>query len=431
MAAQVIPDSVAVSLIEDGHSGPDANFRSWLEAIEQVGGFSPTAVALSVARCLEVDAARAQVGHPCRPIVKLQPGDSSRFQVPEAWAGNIRDGRIVFISSNPSISQAGDHQSGSIAEMYPTADWADDDIADFVLHRFDSASSWATPAGHFKRQDGTLSPKPVAFWNNVRRRASEILTFPGDTPGYPADPSQDYAMTEVVHCKSKREFGVSAAARTCADRHMDSILRLSPAQLIVVLGKSARLLLADTWDLGPTFGTQKGQEWRERDNIKVVDVGGRPRLVVYLWHPTGATAPKTVAGAYPQHLEALSGLTQGLLTPKDIFSGSTTTMDRLFAPKPLDWGLRGDPFLWDAMREMLADEPLAPRTVLVEGKLRQAFRDLVGVDLPKVAQPDAPEHVYVERFAHGGMSSGHISLPWWRETGFPMLTERSRRARAG
>ena len=259
LAAQVIPDSVAVSLIEDGHSGPDANFRSWLEAIEQVGGFSPTAVALSVARCLEVDAARAQVGHPCRPVVKLQPARPSRFQVPEAWAGNIRDGRIVFISSNPSISQAGDHQSGSIAEMYPTADWGDDDIADFVLHRFDSASSWATPAGHFKRQDGTLSPKPVAFWNNVRRRASEILTFPGDTAGYPADPSQDYAMTEVVHCKSKGEFGVSAAARTCADRHMDSVLRLSPA-LVVVLGQ-------------------------ERPAAVGRHVGPR----THLWHPEGPT----------------------------------------------------------------------------------------------------------------------------------------------
>jgi hypothetical protein len=145
----------------------------------------------------------------------------------------------------------------------------------------------------------------------VRHRASELLQ-------HPADPSTDYAMTEVVHCKSKGERGVAAAAMTCVDRHMDSILQLSQADLLVVLGKSARQLLTDLWTLGPTFGTQKGAQWRERDNIRLVNVGGRPRVLVYLWHPTGSTAPKTFAGAYPEHLESLRSLIRGDLKPTDL-----------------------------------------------------------------------------------------------------------------
>lgn len=270
-----------------------------------------TVVALGVARCPEVDAARAQDSHPCRPIVALQRSAPDEFQVPEAWAGNIQDGRIVFLSSNPSISEAGDHQSGEVAEMYPTADWADEDIADFIEHRFDSHQGWATKEGKFRRMDGSLSPKPVAFWNNVRRRAGELLEKE-------ASPAVDYAMTEVVHCKSKGEAGVAKAAATCVDRHLDSVMGISPAKLVVVLGRRSRLLLSGLWPLGPDFGTQNGDGWRERDNMTLVEVGGHQRLVVYLWHPTGATAPKTFNGAYPMHLESLRALVRGDIGPADV-----------------------------------------------------------------------------------------------------------------
>ncbi len=42
--------------------------------------------------------------------------------------------------------------------------------------------------------------------------------------------------------------------------------------------------LLDDWMTG-------GGVWQARDNMAVVDVGGRHRLVVYRWHPTGSTHP--------------------------------------------------------------------------------------------------------------------------------------------
>lgn len=53
--------------------------------------------------------------------------------------------------------------------------------------------------------------------------------------------------------------------------------------------------------------------------------------------------------------------------------------------------------------------------------LRTAFADEVGTVL---SAPGAP-HVFVERFAHGGMTSGHVALDWWRSKGLPLLLRRA------
>lgn len=54
--------------------------------------------------------------------------------------------------------------------------------------------------------------------------------------------------------------------------------------------------------------------------------------------------------------------------------------------------------------------------------LYSTFRDIVGV------QPDdaAQEAVYLEEFARGGMSSGMVDLPSWRDRLIPILIDRSR-----
>jgi hypothetical protein len=88
-------------------------------------------------------------------------------------------------------------------------------------------------------------------------------------------------------------------------------------------------------------------------------------------------------------------------------------------------GLRGDPYLWRALRAHLADRDI-PAT---EGELtslpREEFRELVGIDLAS----DPATSVYGEQYAHGGMSNGMISLGTWRQRLIPMLAERAERRR--
>ena len=94
----------------------------------------------------------------------------------------------------------------------------------------------------------------------------------------------------------------------------------------------------------------------------------------------------------------------------------------LFDPEPVTWGLRGDPHLWRALRAHLADRDVPATADELASLLHAAFRELTGTDL--TSDPASP--VYREQYAHGGMSSGMISLDTWRRQLMPMLCERAR-----
>jgi hypothetical protein len=94
----------------------------------------------------------------------------------------------------------------------------------------------------------------------------------------------------------------------------------------------------------------------------------------------------------------------------------------LFDPEPETWGLRGDPHLWRALRARLAGQDAPASADELASVLHSAFRELVGTDLTS----DPASSVYREQYAHGGMSSGMISLDTWRRRFMPMLAERAR-----
>ncbi len=96
-----------------------------------------------------------------------------------------------------------------------------------------------------------------------------------------------------------------------------------------------------------------------------------------------------------------------------------TSVAHLFLQEPVQWGLRGDPWLWRAMRDRLEDVPLPATASEMTALLEDAFAAEVGVAVSANQGP-----VFVERFAHGGMSSGHVDPGWWSETGIPLLSRR-------
>lgn len=97
----------------------------------------------------------------------------------------------------------------------------------------------------------------------------------------------------------------------------------------------------------------------------------------------------------------------------------------LFAEEPEQWGLRGDPYAWAAIRDHLATTPIPTDPAKVEPLLKDAFRAVVGEDPDDRA---APETVYRDEFAHGGMSSGAVHLPTWSERLIPLLITRAHEA---
>ncbi len=96
-------------------------------------------------------------------------------------------------------------------------------------------------------------------------------------------------------------------------------------------------------------------------------------------------------------------------------------MDRLFDLTPPRWGLRGDVYVWRAMRERLAGVPVPTDRDERTRLLSDVFAALVGVDLTERWEEEA---VYRREFAHGGMSSGVVHLPTWRDRLVPLLVAR-------
>ena len=224
---------------------------------------------LRITRCPNLAAARKDALHPCSTIVSLQSGDE--YHVPEPWCGHIDTAPILFVSSNPSISEV---------ERFPTPSWSPEDTADFFERRFDVDAGHITPEAY----------NAVRFWSSVRARAREIL-------GRDATPGIDFALTEVVHCKSRHENGVAAAMGTCAERWLYPVLAQSEARVVVLLGKLAQEACSKIWGLDVSQSAHFG-----------VDLGGRERAVVLLPHPN-AFARKTVAGRVNEYdLRKLRGL---------------------------------------------------------------------------------------------------------------------------
>ena len=93
----------------------------------------------------------------------------------------------------------------------------------------------------------------------------------------------------------------------------------------------------------------------------------------------------------------------------------------LFAREPVQWGLRGDPYVWAAMRERLADAPMPSDWFELRTLLYATFREVVGVE----PEESATETVYLEEYALGGTSSGVVHLPTWRDRLIPILIDRS------
>jgi hypothetical protein len=217
----------------------------------------PGTLTLRIAQCSDAQSCLA-TGRPlaCREIVRSQAATSAaRFQVPEPWSGRLDEARLLFVSSNPSISPT---------EVYPSRSWTDQQICDFFDNRFEGR--YVQGGVRYLQQDGSYS-KSVPYWRKVLEWATDL--FPGARPG------RDYALTEVVHCKSKGQQGVATALSNCSNRYTDAIADASVAKTIVVVGAFARD------EIKARYGLARQQV------IGPIMFRGRQRMIAFVMHPAG------------------------------------------------------------------------------------------------------------------------------------------------
>jgi uracil-DNA glycosylase len=238
----------------------------------------------SVSRCPNVRACYDTASpNPCREIVdnQKQQWDAEtyeRFQVPVPWVGRIDKARILFVASNPSISGDDDHaRVGTNDDII----WESHHLAfgggsrPYIIDGIKTTNDEGRP-GHM-----------VRYWCSIRARAREVL--PGSIPG------EDYAITEIVHCKSRREIGVPEAADECFGRHFDNVMSVAKAPLVVALGAVAAKRFLNGSAAHPSTPIE-------------CEYGGRKRTIIFLPHPSSFVGPKSIGARYPDSLAALQSL---------------------------------------------------------------------------------------------------------------------------
>jgi hypothetical protein len=101
--------------------------------------------------------------------------------------------------------------------------------------------------GEFSEGDPTVSTTRKGeaaltggpFWRNVGKLAVELFNRE-------VAHGKDYAITEVVHCKSRGNYGVDEALDTCSTKFLRRVLEYSQWKVLVVLGNHAEVAVKKT-----------------------------------------------------------------------------------------------------------------------------------------------------------------------------------------
>ncbi|MDD5603997.1 MAG: hypothetical protein PHG48_08010 [Eubacteriales bacterium] len=210
--------------------------------------------------------------NPCTIILNQQRKDNKTFQLPEPWSGNIKDAPMLFIGSNPGICTE---------EEYPVSAWLEEDIFDFFINRFSKGKKlWVKKYLYplLQGEEGGYKKNWVRYWAAIKSLAIKISGNRNIIPG------KDYAITEVVHCKSKGEkYGVRQALNECTSLYMDKVLSLSGAKIIICLGKFAGKAIREKYHI-------EGNDKLAR----MVIIGNIPRSVMFLPHPNSRKPNKSI-----------------------------------------------------------------------------------------------------------------------------------------
>ena len=97
------------------------------------------------------------------------------------------------------------------------------------------------------------------------------------------------------------------------------------------------------------------------------------------------------------------------------------TLSLIFQKEPSRWGLRGDPYLWKEMKDLLENRTYPDTEAEFLALLEQTYEQLTGSSIKDQLSMIS---VFIERYEHGGMSSGRVSPQFWIETGIPLLRAR-------
>jgi hypothetical protein len=256
-------------------------------------------LAAQITHCPEmVKCLKGDPRHPCSNVVLDQWPDGVTdeerryrwpFQhlLPEPWTGHIEKAPLLFLASNPAGGQVSpvdpplppqDNDRAPELEVFDVADhpslrhphsgpkwwFSTEEIRDYYENLF---ALWVDDEDRLRPKPGEPRRKPSPYWRGAR----ELVTLLYERQ---VSPGCDYALTEVVHCRSGHERGVTRrSVDICADLYLTRVLELSPAPLVVIFGAHGNRVMRGRYPDGGRI-------------TEPLLVAGRTRRLVYLTHPT-------------------------------------------------------------------------------------------------------------------------------------------------
>ncbi|WP_400996790.1 hypothetical protein [Agromyces sp. GXQ0307] len=108
------------------------------------------------------------------------------------------------------------------------------------------------------------------------------------------------------------------------------------------------------------------------------------------------------------------------MSTQDDPEASVADFASLFDRGLVQWGMRGDPHLWEAMRDALVGVPMPTAFWDVRSTVQREYARITGQPLT-----DTNEPVRVAAYVTGsGISDGRVLPSFWVRTAIPILIDR-------
>jgi len=128
--------------------------------------------------------------------------------------------------------------------------------------------------------------------------------------------------------------------------------------------------------------------------------------------------PKALTTAGDLDNKMVTELGQTLSEDLQKFNDPNNFVSKYFYPEPIQWGLRGDPYLWKDMKQKTESTNIPITANELEKLLHKLFKELVG------EVPQKGNVIHVKKYETVGMSKGMISSDFWLEKGFALIIQR-------
>jgi|SRR5690554_2454829 len=109
-----------------------------------------------------------------------------------------------------------------------------------------------------------------------------------------------------------------------------------------------------------------------------------------------------------------------IINNKGIQKINKEIIEKIFLDSPESWGLRGDPFLWEELKENMMNTSDDLTYFNFKDTLKKKINDLID----SKGEINESGQIYFSSYPQDGMSGGYISKEWWEENGIPTLISR-------